>query len=325
MEYRLRPDRPLDEEVRKIAHAQLDAAIGGLSSARNTDRSVHEARKCLKRVRSLVRLLRPALGEKSFKREDRRIRNIARTLSRARDSQAMIETVSRIEMEDGRIWGAAEAQSLKSRLHRDRAKSERDLQRHGLRDAIEGLRAARQHYRTLKLKARPRHIAEGLGETYRQSRNDFLVSYKKEREEDFHNWRKSAQQHWRQMLLLWHAWPAVLEARAELAYELSQLLGFDHDLSVLMDHMRQQEKTCSSWNGEAFYDACKSRQQIMRVSARPLGERLFSERPRDFRDRMRAYWRTARRSDGLAKTATDSSRPIGFSANGHDEHPVDLA
>jgi len=324
MEYRLRPDRPLGEEARKIARSQIDAAIGELSSPRNSGRSVHEARKCLKRVRSLVCLLRPALGEKTFKREDRRIRTIARMLSSARDCQAMIETVGRIELEDGRVWDAAAAQSLKSQLHRDRDKAEFKLMRHGLQEAIDGLGSMREHYRTLNLKIAARHVAKGLGETYRRGREDFQISFKKNRHEDFHSWRKSAQQHWRQMQLFWHAWPAVLEARTELACELSQLLGHDHDLSVLMNHVRQKTGRGATRDNKVLFDSCKRRQKLMRASARLLGERLFAERPRDFRNRMNAYWRAARRRDASIKDAAADGRPMHPTNSGSDEHSTDL-
>ncbi len=85
MEYGLRPDEPLAAGVRNVACTQIDRAIGERSSARDPHRSIHEARKCMKRVRALLHLIRPAIGEKVFNKEDRRLRDMGRRLSGPRD------------------------------------------------------------------------------------------------------------------------------------------------------------------------------------------------------------------------------------------------
>ena len=62
MEYRLEPSLSLGEDVRRIAYKQIDFAIGELTSVRDPHRSIHEARKCFKRIRALLRLAGPAIA-----------------------------------------------------------------------------------------------------------------------------------------------------------------------------------------------------------------------------------------------------------------------
>ena len=76
---------------------QIDQAVALLSDPKDPHRSVHESRKCLKRVRALLRLARPALQPETFRSENRRFRDIARALSAARDSQAMLESLAKLE------------------------------------------------------------------------------------------------------------------------------------------------------------------------------------------------------------------------------------
>ena len=304
MEYRLRPGVALGEEVRRIAYKQIDIAIGELTSVRDPHRSVHEARKCFKRVRALMHLVRSALGEKSFKKQDRRIRDVARKLSAPRDCQAMLETVSRLENGSGQVWSTATSQSFKAKLHRDRAAAEYDLLQGGLAAALEELADIREHYRKLKLKKAKQHIAAGLAASYRQARRHYRRSYKTKHDEDFHNWRISAQRHWRHMQLLWHAWPSAIQARIDAADELSKLLGYDHDLSVLMQRLRADAST----DGEDFFANCRQRQFEFRAAANPHGARLFLERPDDFANRMLGYWQAAP-CDELGGQPPNRARP----------------
>jgi len=295
MEYGLRPDEPLAAGVRRVACTQIDRAIGELTSARDPHRSVHEARKCMKRVRALLHLIRPAIGEKIFKKEDKRIRDMGRRLSGPRDCQAIIETVAKLENGSGPAWDISATQTLKAKLYSERRKAERELYRHTLEEAVAELAETREHYRQLKLKGGRSRIGDGLQHCYRRARHDFMRAYKQKRAEDFHEWRKSAQRHWRQMQLLCRAWPEAMEARITAAGDLSRLLGDDHDLAVLTDRVTAQRKSLGKdWDMDAFLAACATRQDGLRHSARDLGSFLFVERPSIFRQRMDAYWKAAR-------------------------------
>ena len=60
---------------------------------RRSGEAVHEARKDLKKLRSALKLVRPVLGEKAYRRENERFRDVARELSDVRDAQVRAETV----------------------------------------------------------------------------------------------------------------------------------------------------------------------------------------------------------------------------------------
>jgi len=295
MEYGLIPDEPLAAGVRRVACTQIDRAVGELTSARDPHRSVHEARKCMKRVRALLHLIRPAIGEKTFKKEDRRIRDMGRRLSGPRDCQAIIETVAKLENGSGPAWDISATQTLKAKLYSERRRAERELYRHTLEETVAELAETREHYGHLNLKGGRSRIGDGLQRCYRRARHDFMRAYEQKRAEDFHEWRKSAQRHWRQMQLLCRAWPEAMEARISAAGDLSRLLGDDHDLAVLVDRVEAQKKSLGKdWDMSAFQAACASRQDELRHSARDLGKFLFVERPSIFRQRMDAYWKAAR-------------------------------
>ena len=47
----------------------------------------------MKKLRSALKLVRPVLGEKAYRRENERFRDVARELSDVRDAQVRAETV----------------------------------------------------------------------------------------------------------------------------------------------------------------------------------------------------------------------------------------
>ena len=70
-------------EVRRVAREELEGTLKELLTVNDQARStaVHEARKHLKKVRALIRLLRPATCKAFYKRENAAMRNTAQRMS----------------------------------------------------------------------------------------------------------------------------------------------------------------------------------------------------------------------------------------------------
>ena len=75
-------------EVRRVAREELEGTLKELLTVNDQARStaVHEARKHLKKVRALIRLLRPATGKAFYKRENAAMRKRPSECRRSRDS-----------------------------------------------------------------------------------------------------------------------------------------------------------------------------------------------------------------------------------------------
>jgi hypothetical protein len=94
MGYRFRrDDASVEAGVRRIADEQLGKAVAALGGEALHE-GVHDARKRVKKLRGLLRLVRP--GFKGYAEENRTLRDAARTLSGLRDHAAMIETLDRL-------------------------------------------------------------------------------------------------------------------------------------------------------------------------------------------------------------------------------------
>ena len=78
--------------VERIARDQLDRALKELRG-KSSDAAIHRARKRLKTVRAVLRLVRPELTTGVFERENTAFRDIGRRLSVVRDADALLETI----------------------------------------------------------------------------------------------------------------------------------------------------------------------------------------------------------------------------------------
>src|SRR4051794_33019488 len=96
----LKDDEKLGDGVRRIIGERVDRALEALKSidpsrrarrARRTTpaEAVHTARRRLKEARAAVRLVRDALGRKTFDEANAVLRDAARPLSAVRDAQVL--------------------------------------------------------------------------------------------------------------------------------------------------------------------------------------------------------------------------------------------
>lgn len=308
MSYRLDPAMPMSEALRRVAFAELEIAHGALATPPERHSGVHSARKCLKRLRSLLLLVRPGMPEPVFANLTDRLAVIARGLAPARDAHALIDAVNKLERETGPGPGQGPIQSLRAWLHKRRHAAEQNLERSAASDAMRALLEVRPAFAGLAVYPDDfRAVAKGLRRCYRTSRQAFRHAFAEGRDDDVHEWRKGVQHHWRQMQLLAPGWPSELSARADAARSLSQVLGDDHDISLLARLVSTPTMMFGTPDETAaFLRRCRRRHKALRTDARTQGERLFAERSRPFAERIEAYWMIAA---GSSARVTAERRP----------------
>ena len=287
MAFRFKLGEPFDEGCRRISVEQINRAQGILCGNGGEAVTVHETRKSLKRLRALLRLIRPTIGEETFKAENHELRDIGLSLSGARDRHVLGETLDKLLSVSNLSPKSVDA--LRKRLEASDG--------HGtplaMDAAHERLAAARERLGTLQIDGSDFDVVgRGLERSYRRARHAFAEAYRAPSDEGFHEWRKGAQAHWRQMLLLSRAWPDYLGARAAEAHALSQILGDDHDLALLVAFARSQADAVSE-QAEQVEAAARGRQAELRQMARPRGERLFAASPKRLRRSVGIYWQSA--------------------------------
>ncbi len=294
MAYRVKINADLSKDLKRLLTGQIGRAIAHLTGvAEEGGSAVHETRKALKRCRSILRLARPGIGTKRFVAEDHAFRAIARILSSERDREVMAQTLTRLAAEDR---PAAERQALAAASDALKNGSVNGFPHEDVaanaRLAIAMLQETERSIRQLEIRpARIATLAEGFAATYADARKAMKAAYRSGEDEAFHGFRKCVQHHWRQLQLLAPAWPELMQVRVAAARELSQMIGDDHDLSVLAAHLADDRTGLFSPAVQETVGAiARAEQTRLRADAKPLAGRLFAQKPRDMERLITQLW-----------------------------------
>jgi CHAD domain-containing protein len=293
MTYRLDPLCPTGESVQEIAAAQIGDVIAKFGGEPLSVIAIHETRKALKRLRALLGLVRGGLPSDDLRREKQRLRAIAHSLAGARDAHVMIATAAALENE-AMPRACRPASRLLMKLLRQREQAEAPslgqarLPVAALREAQAGLRALPMDGLTFS------EVLDGFTQSYRLGRRLAGEVFQADAEDEcFHDLRKQVQQHWRHLQLVSNAWPKGLRPQIMLARELSETLGKDHDIALLAGLAREQESREPGKRFDAYGEFCAGQQEKLRRHAELLARRLYAEKPKAVRRRIRSYWETA--------------------------------
>ena len=295
--------------VLRIAGDQLARLRSLQADTLDAESGFHKTRKCLKRLRALLRLLADCRGAiLPVRRANRALRNAGRSLSAARDAFTKIQVLET--------------------LNRNLERSPVDRNGHK-KPASKGAPAAATP--TLSAGLGPIELFQidrlleqlpidhfdaavalrGIEKTCLQARRRFKTAYRTNSAADFHHLRKSVQMHLRHMQLFAFCWPGEMLARIALARSISTMLGEDHDLSLLAGSKKYPGR-----NG-GLSKQCEERQAILRTEVGPQLSALFAERPGAYRKRLAAYLDADLLSDNFSKnrksTASKSRKHLSTS------------
>ncbi|MFJ6325026.1 MULTISPECIES: CHAD domain-containing protein [unclassified Rhizobium] len=298
MSYRIRPDRGLDGEVHRVAAHQLGKAIAVLQDRpQGLHEAVHAARKSVKRVRALYRLIAPVAREFQ-QQENGRLRDMARTLSSVRDATALIEVTRYLQgtatLDEERQALSRVADVLTTR--RDRlSQAENDLEDKA-QAAISTCNEAIKAVEDISLECGRRDTARLLEKSWRRNGRKAMDAFHQCRDDDahvesFHDLRKRSQDCWMNHMLLRDIWPAAMHAKQLEAKALVDVLGRYLDLSILSDVANREPQLFDGCDDRArLLEAIVSRQQIAREEALSRAHWVFADKPEREAQTIKRLW-----------------------------------
>jgi hypothetical protein len=173
MTFRFKLQEPIAEGVRRISLEQIEIAQARLKVRGDVAGAVHDARRCLKRLRALLRLIRPALDKGTYKREIEELANTARLLAGTRDSHVMHHTLASLQDGSDPLPRTA-VKRLQTLLEGDRGGGKRLAADDGRRTAIGRLQPTREFFADNGFNGIDFHdLADGMGVVYRKGRLRF--------------------------------------------------------------------------------------------------------------------------------------------------------
>jgi CHAD domain-containing protein len=281
--YRLaREDTPL-AGVTRVARGQLDLATELLSEdgREGSPEAVHDARKALKRLRTLLRIARHFLGDERYRHENVVLRDAGRALSDERDAQVLHDSLDALatgfadEVPAG-TWsrfGATLATEAQAAAGSDGSSHQ---------ETAAALSEARLRAATWPVPGEggAESLGPGLERIYRRGRRALRAANRKPTTENLHELRKRAKDLWYGARLLRPVSPKRIKQLAGRAHRLADLLGDDHDLAVLLDRARSRPELFEPGELELLTALIKRRRRVLQRRALRCAARVYRRKPR---------------------------------------------
>jgi CHAD domain-containing protein len=264
------------------------AAQTDKKSSSDAQSHLHRLRTTIKRMRALLRLVRPVTGETFFRRENERLKYAAGCLSAARDKEVASTTLSELP-----ISNEAEQLAIKAALSGFEGSPgpSNDLEK-VIKQVKEALALTRHQFHRLDLTGAEREVIEsGLRTVYRQSRNRMKMALRNGDDEAFHRWRIRVKNLYYELQFLESIWPKRLGKMVSLLSKLQDKIGLDHDLAVVKALLR---KTPNTFGGKHSVDLLVNRldekSRRLRRKVRPNGRKVLAEKPGRFLHQLSRRW-----------------------------------
>jgi len=332
MPFHLQTTESVSAGIRRIAHEQLTGVVQALTEGSgHRDNDIHYARKAMKRMRGLLRLVRWQLSSDEYQRENASCRDAARQLAGLRDATVLVATLDSLATdpdEDARRLGLLVRHALE-----DRRRAAWDDRAAGREQAVGEVLAhvmatdARVDVWPLKRNGW-KMVNDGLSRVYRRGRSEFDACRWQPSTERLHQWRKRVKYLYYQIHILQPMWPVMMNAWEEELDRLGDLLGDDHDLAVLRQRLQKDD---ISIDVRPLLVQIGRRRHLLQGQALILGMRIYGERPRDWSRRWHTAWHAWQEDrlvigpDGTASPSDGSDRIAAESAGAVEPVPERIA
>lgn len=256
MPFYLQENESIEPGLRRIANEQIGIALRDLGDPSvPRHRKVHSIRARCKKMRGLLRLPQPLMGE-TFRQEDQRFRAAARQLAGNRDMEVVAKTLVAL----GRP--AEQKNAAPQPVSADQLESSRQILSI-CRDAVE----------TWPLDLRGFHdIAPGFARTYRKAFKAWERTLQEQSDENFHRLRRWAKYHWYHVRILERLNKKKLRKRRNSLRKIQLTLGDAHDFVLVQSFLRpdtepdrQLLQLANSRKKELYAEALKTCQKLFTV------------------------------------------------------------
>jgi CHAD domain-containing protein len=292
MSFRLKREASIAAEIRRLVSRQLEVAISELRTVGDpeSDEAVHDARRRVKKIRAVIRLVRPVL-DKTYRAVDRELKDVSRMLAPVADGQGIIETLDELAHRYRKLLPTHAVRSIRAGLRERGARIDHEASRQGLiRIAAETLRGERKRVKQWAIRGDGfGAIAPGLEESYRRAREAMILAWSKPKATHFHSWRRHVKEHWFHVRLVEDNCGNRLVAYQQRLEALDGVLGEYHNLVILREVLVTATYTSRQETARCLRVVIRY-QRLLRRHAEMLGVRIYGDKPHHYLRRVRRLW-----------------------------------
>lgn len=276
MTFYVQKNEPLDEGLKRIAREQIGIVIDNLQDANlPDDKKIHSLRARSKKMRALLRLPGPVMGD-AFATEDVRFRDAAKRLGELRDDHVQAQTIARFKQDYG----------LKIEAVSGSLEVDPDILDLSLRQMREALAAVDDWQLNVKSFY---DIAPGVASSYAKGRRAWRRALQDPFDEHFHKLRKWAKYLWYQTRILERMNRKALHPQRIRLQVLGEMLGHAHDLAVLEGVLQIHGASEKALLGRAKKQKRRQYMQALKVC-----QEVFGDSPDQRIADMAVWWATWR-------------------------------
>jgi CHAD domain-containing protein len=286
--------------IRRVGCERIENVIECLKNSQETE-AIHRARKDIKKVRAILRLVRPQIDKKEFRTLTNLLRETAKSLGQVRDAHVNVKTLNTLKRP---LKGTLRPHAFRHFSAELTERLDNEMNRFAKRNIAKNLecemRCVSIQLNQLQIQRKGwKALGPGIKTAYADGQCARELARKTGFAEDFHKWRKRTKELWYQVTLLRRIWPEQLDAILRDLEILEENLGNDHDLVMLQDAIRQISAGNDCLNDlDKLSTLIDKRQRQLRAASLALGAQFYAERPSVFCKRLARYWKIWRKNKG---------------------------
>jgi CHAD domain-containing protein len=242
MSFWVNPDEPVAQALKRVLREEARHAVAQLTTSEDRHEAIHEARKSVKKIRALLRLLEPQLGNVS-RNANRRLRDLGRTLSILRDTAAMVETFDQLAAQYPGEMGLNRFAGVRERMVEASKTAMLGADEKALAStAVTEFRKLARQVNLWRLSGEGfAVVAASFNASYEAGRKALRRAEKHPSTENIHELRKRAKDHWYHVRLMGPLWPGASEAYEKAMKELQETLGDANNVSVFLRNLQKSD------------------------------------------------------------------------------------
>lgn len=281
MAYRLKSERPAAAELTRIARKQLERASADLTAAgaRLRREKVHAARKHVKKVRALLRLVAFHLPKRTLRETNARLQTVSHRLGRISDAGAAAAALNGLARRHPRTIPKQAKTLLQEVLHRREIAMRRAARKKHVSAKCDHvlLSEARQTKRWTIAAPTVAEFAPAIERSARRARKAMATAWRHPDANRLHAWRRRVKDEWLQLRLLESNGDGRLAKRRRLLEELDGVLGEYHDLALLRRALEKEDPLTTREQTAAVLRLIASERRTLRRRAQVIGQRVYGE------------------------------------------------
>lgn len=316
MGYGLTLKEGMADGVKRVAREQLGRARDVLQDANvGAAEQVHEARKALKRLRAVLRLVRPALGDEGIALNDL-ARDLGRELSGFRDQDVIAATFERMTDQEHAFQEMRSVlANRRAQLSRADASSDEHIEA-ARQSVVRGLELLDVRLAALSLSVKPGFIARAVHKAHARTANAMRLAVEDPTAEHLHEWRKQAKHYGYVARLLGKIWPTLGGGELEHLEAVGECLGLERDLGLLATALTE---AVPQWHeprvAAALLALVRQERERLMAEAFAVGKKIAKAEPKAVKRRIAATWpahhATSKAAEAKVETEPKSPPPPG--------------